>query len=149
MIGVRRLMQLSGLTASEVQIMELMTEGFPQEAIEKHLRMPEGIVMYAQASIQKKLNVQNRSQAIRAWQSMKAGGPIDLGLLSKWGLIILELMAEGYRTTEAIAEHLGIAQQPIGIGINKIYRTLGVRSPETAVAVWKCLKADPSEPGSN
>jgi len=138
-------MKLSGLSSLEVQIMELVTDGFSQEAVMKRLRIPEGIMVYAWPNIQRKLDAQGRCRAIRAWQNLKPGGPIDLGALSAPELMILELMEQGYRTNEAIAKHLGIAQEPIGRWINKIFRTLKVHSPEAALAVWKCLMPDLSE----
>jgi DNA-binding NarL/FixJ family response regulator len=140
-------MKLSGLSSLEVRMMELLTDGFSLEAIMKRLRIPEGIMEYAWPNIQRKLDAQGSCRAIRAWQNLKPGGPIDLGALSAPELMILELMEQGYRTNEAIAKHLGIAQEPIGRCINKIFRTLKVHSPQTAVAVWKCLTTDLSEGG--
>ena len=99
----------------------------------KRLRIPEGIMVYAWPNIQRKLDAQGRCHAIRAWQNLKAGGPIDLGVLSQLEVAILQMMAEGYETNKAIAQYIGIAQQPINSAVNKIFSTLKVHSYAAAL----------------
>ena len=63
---------LGGLDPYEVAIMELVIEGLPNMAIGQRLEMKEGDVMRSVARIFRKLNVQNRTQARRTWQEIKA-----------------------------------------------------------------------------
>ena len=65
-------MRLRGLDPHEVEILELLIEGLSNRRIGERVGMMEGNVMRSVASIYKKLQVMNRTEAIRIWQEIKA-----------------------------------------------------------------------------
>ena len=56
---------LGGLNPHEVATMDLVMEGIPNQRIAERLGIAEGDVMRNLATISKKLNVQNRTEAVR------------------------------------------------------------------------------------
>jgi len=110
---------VGGLTAREAAIMEHLMEGMPNRKIAECLEVSEASVMYDRISIYKKLNVKFASEAIRAWQRLKAGGPINLEALTKTDVSVLEVIANGCMTDRALAEHFGVAQQSIHIHMKR------------------------------